>query len=738
MVNKIQMKNINKKMYSVLFLVFVIIFSMGVNAYNSGLDPSILGHSYDELENLPWNIFEGGIWSLGDYQIGIGGEAKEKLSIYGSEGSEPINFYMGGTQIIASAAYYEEGVWKYASETNPAYRIVFDSLGMSLEGALGGGGIGETISSWNSGLSISPSGDVTFLDTLFLGENGDTLNSWAGVVETDPQINQLNLNEWCSSDGSAINCNNQIAPSQEYADWASLFLLEDVINLNIEGHDIEGNNACYINLLGISGNPDAPFDLIPSEDELFVVDARACKSSTGTLDRQQYIYDYDTYVSWFNTGNAYAEFKTDWASDQITAVEITLNPADTWAGGNNFAYAGLPTQCLVITGDPNTCGDSWVTTETCFTGDKYGCNWDPQASYCGDNIIEGDEECDDGNTDLFEDGCSSSCNVDSGWICSGSPSDCVQNVCGDGVIYYEECDDGDTSSGDGCSATCNIETGYTCIDQPSNCFLCFDSDTPIQMANGFYKFIKDVKIGDILFGWNEITQQIEEATVLNVLVHEIEDTSLSRVEFANGFSFEVTPNHDIYTKNKGWVAAGELIPGDVVIYNDNGVESETEVIVVIEDYSQEDVTYNFKTTTSNYFANDILVHNKCLLGDTLINGVKIEDLKVGDYVKGFVEGKIIDVMVTNVYKKSWKGDLQGYTFTLNDGREITSTPNHKYMTEEGYLEAEKLSLGDYLVTESGEFKIVKISKETITEDYVWDIRTESGNYFANGILVTEN
>ncbi|MBL7059248.1 hypothetical protein ISS08_02245, partial [Candidatus Pacearchaeota archaeon] len=151
-----------------------------------------------------------------------------------------------------------------------------------------------------------------------------------------------------------------------------------------------------------------------------------------------------------------------------------------------------------------------------------------------------------------------------------------------------------------------------------------------------------------------------------------------------------------------------------------------------------DVTYNFKTTTSNYFANDILVHNKCLLGDTLINGVKIEDLKVGDYVKGFVEGKIIDVMVTNVYKKSWKGDLQGYTFTLNDGREITSTPNHKYMTEEGYLEAEKLSLGDYLVTESGEFKIVKISKETITEDYVWDIRTESGNYFANGILVTEN
>ena len=49
-------------------------------------------------------------------------------------------------------------------------------------------------------------------------------------------------------------------------------------------------------------------------------------------------------------------------------------------------------------------------------------------------------------------------------------------VCGDGAIQspnsnnqYETCDDGDTSSGDGCSSSCQIETGWTCNGEPSVC-----------------------------------------------------------------------------------------------------------------------------------------------------------------------------------------------------------------------------------------------------------------------------
>jgi len=42
--------------------------------------------------------------------------------------------------------------------------------------------------------------------------------------------------------------------------------------------------------------------------------------------------------------------------------------------------------------------------------------------------------------------------------------------CGDGVIEgIEACDDANTASGDGCSATCEVEPGFVCSDQPSVC-----------------------------------------------------------------------------------------------------------------------------------------------------------------------------------------------------------------------------------------------------------------------------
>ena len=44
-------------------------------------------------------------------------------------------------------------------------------------------------------------------------------------------------------------------------------------------------------------------------------------------------------------------------------------------------------------------------------------------------------------------------------------------VCGDGVIEgTEQCDDGNTVNGDGCSSTCQVESGFTCNGaSPTNC-----------------------------------------------------------------------------------------------------------------------------------------------------------------------------------------------------------------------------------------------------------------------------
>ena len=116
----------------------------------------------------------------------------------------------------------------------------------------------------------------------------------------------------------------------------------------------------------------------------------------------------------------------------------------------------------------------------CVSGPEAGpCTTGGNASVepkCGDSIVVGNEFCDDGNV-VSGDGCSATCMIEDGYICVNGPTagPCtptgnVQTVCGDGTIAGDEdCDDSNTASGDGCSATCEVETGFTCVGEPSNC-----------------------------------------------------------------------------------------------------------------------------------------------------------------------------------------------------------------------------------------------------------------------------
>jgi fibro-slime domain-containing protein len=82
-------------------------------------------------------------------------------------------------------------------------------------------------------------------------------------------------------------------------------------------------------------------------------------------------------------------------------------------------------------------------------------------SICGDQVISGNETCDDGNTMPF-DGCSADCRKEPA---CGAGRPCT-STCGDGFVIDEACDDGNTRDGDGCSASCRVESGWTCA-QPA-------------------------------------------------------------------------------------------------------------------------------------------------------------------------------------------------------------------------------------------------------------------------------
>jgi cysteine-rich repeat protein len=100
--------------------------------------------------------------------------------------------------------------------------------------------------------------------------------------------------------------------------------------------------------------------------------------------------------------------------------------------------------------------------------DVHNQNNNNSVEECGNGALDGDEGCDDGNTEAA-DGCDANCRIEWGWRCNGEPSSCV-TVCGDGIVAGQEaCDDGNELSGDGCSDLCSEELGWSCTGEPSQC-----------------------------------------------------------------------------------------------------------------------------------------------------------------------------------------------------------------------------------------------------------------------------
>jgi cysteine-rich repeat protein len=124
-------------------------------------------------------------------------------------------------------------------------------------------------------------------------------------------------------------------------------------------------------------------------------------------------------------------------------------------------------------GDAN--GHQSGCTKTCQIEDGYECpDWGKPCiltARCGDGKLTSPEVCDDGNT-VGGDGCSADCKtVEDGWECRVPGKKCTPK-CGDGKLTGSEaCDDGNTASGDGCSSTCQVEPGADCPTPGQPCVM---------------------------------------------------------------------------------------------------------------------------------------------------------------------------------------------------------------------------------------------------------------------------
>jgi cysteine-rich repeat protein len=104
-----------------------------------------------------------------------------------------------------------------------------------------------------------------------------------------------------------------------------------------------------------------------------------------------------------------------------------------------------PTRTLTATPVPTVCGDGVISgREECDDGNLVsgdGCDANCTITRCGNGIVTTGEQCDDGNR-FNGDGCDNNCTV---------------TACGNGVVSAgEECDDGNRTDGDGCDTNCTI------------------------------------------------------------------------------------------------------------------------------------------------------------------------------------------------------------------------------------------------------------------------------------------
>lgn len=97
----------------------------------------------------------------------------------------------------------------------------------------------------------------------------------------------------------------------------------------------------------------------------------------------------------------------------------------------------------------------------------------------------------------------------------------------------------------------------------NDCKFCFVDGTLIETISGKRR-IEDLKLGEQVFSYNHQNTNIEVKNIQEVHERDYKG-DLIVLELENGFVLKCTPNHKIFTKNRGYVPAEELTEEDDLI-----------------------------------------------------------------------------------------------------------------------------------------------------------------------------
>ncbi len=287
---------------------------------------------------------------------------------------------------------------------------------------------------------------------------------------------------------------------------------------------------------------------------------------------------------------------------------------------------------------------------------------------------------------------------------------------------------------------------------------CFPAGTKITLADGNEKNIEELTTNDKLLTYNEKTGELSEGSIGNILKKK--EFLLIQLEAGDGSVIKSTPLHKFYIKGKGWVAAQDVVKGDVVVKKDKSESA----IIDRKDLSGEVDVYHIIDVKDNhtYFAEGMLVHNfkygSCFVAGTKVtmgDGTQknIEDVEIGDEVLSLNEnGLLLEPKKVIGTKKPIHDDMVKYVFA--NQTEIVCTFDHPFYVDGGELasytpfltnkryelgkEVRQIKVGDlvYLSNGSSRTAVKDIVELDLGDTQTYIITVEDNhNFYANDVLV---
>jgi len=92
---------------------------------------------------------------------------------------------------------------------------------------------------------------------------------------------------------------------------------------------------------------------------------------------------------------------------------------------------------------------------------------------------------------------------------------------------------------------------------------CHPAGTLVIMADGTQKKIEEINEGETVISYDMRNKEIEQSIVCKLLTREVEE--LIEIETESGITLQLTTDHPVYIKDKGWIKAGELEGNEEII-----------------------------------------------------------------------------------------------------------------------------------------------------------------------------